>query len=81
MRKLLLALTVLAMLVPSISGAVFAAKPTGLGSNPNHNAGNSANCIGVSAAQVTHNGLAVRNQARQAEIKFLQALCNGANQK
>lgn len=52
-----------------------------LGSNPNQEASNSANCIAIFSAQVTHNGQVVRGQDRQTEIKSLQATCNLANQK
>ena len=45
------------------------------------NADSSDNCIATKSSAITHNGLGVRNQNRQAEIKGLQASCNNANSK
>jgi hypothetical protein len=51
----------------------FADPPTGLGSNPNQNAVNSeihsGQCEGVFSAQVTHNGVVVRDQAHSSSGK------------
>ena len=45
------------------------------------NSASSDNCIATASSAITHNGFAVRNQDRQAEIKGLQASCNNANNK
>jgi hypothetical protein len=85
MRRILVLLTVVALMVVMLAMAVgpaFATQPTEF--NPPQDPGasrNSNNCVGYFSAQVKHNGADVRNQDRKGEVRSLQASCNNANQK
>lgn len=78
MKRALLALAAAGAMAVVGAGGAFADQPTGLEPNPNTNAFRSDNCIAYFSAQWQHNGLIVRGQDRQEEIKGLQAACNDA---
>ena len=82
MKRIVMLLTVVALMLVMAVGPAFATQPTEF-NPPQHPGGsrNSDNCVAYNSAQVKHNGSAVRNQDRQSEVKGMQASCNNANQK
>jgi hypothetical protein len=81
MKRTLVALAAAGLMAVTAAGGALADQPAGLEPNPNTNAFTSQNCIAYYSAQWQHNGLIVRDQDRQTEIKELQASCNVANEK
>jgi hypothetical protein len=81
MKRAIVALAAAGVMAVSATGAARADQPTGLEPNPNTNSVASDNCLAYYSAIWRHNGLIVRGQDRQAEVKFLQEACNNANDK
>lgn len=81
MKRAIVALIGAGIMAMSAVGGASADQPTGLEPNPNTNAGASGNCVAELTAIWRHNGLVVRGQDRQAEVKALQESCNNANEK
>ena len=73
MKLIAVAAAVAALALPASA----LADPPGLAPNPNNSGvpGTQKNCIAAFSSQSTHNGSVVSQQDRQAEIKFLQAVC------
>jgi hypothetical protein len=79
MKRAIVALAAAGMMALAATGAARADQPTGLEPNPNTNSIASDNCLAYYSAIWQHNGLIVRDQDRQAEVKSLQEACNDAN--
>ena len=85
MKRILVLLTVVALMVVMLAMAVGPAVATQQTefNDPQHpgSSQNSNNCVAYNSAQVKHNGADVRDQPRQSEVKGMQASCNHANKK
>jgi hypothetical protein len=81
MRRTIVALAAAGLMAVAATGTARADQPTGLEPNPHTNSAASDNCLAYYSAIWQHNGLIVRGQDRQAEVKALQQTCNNANDK
>ena len=75
MRKYLALLAALVVVGAVMAMSAFGGQPVTGNDNNGGQTGTQANCIAAYSSQVIHNGTAVSQQDRQAEIKALQETC------